>query len=212
MIPLVVGLGFVITWLLLPKSDNKTAVVVPSPLNSPIGITTGFGMPSIAGNIHADENKTMQNQPSASASGVPAYALQTQEFNTAKPIASFAGAPQFYNPEQHDLSFPSSRQRNTPETKPCGCGDKSASSNCSTMKRRTADAGCLTTSRKKQIEQTPPHLVDSWANNILASHWSAFDAVGDMLYASQRENPQGYDLTVPASPKLTHIGLTSKGY
>lgn len=215
MIPLVVGLGFVITWLLLPKGGDKTAVVVPTPFNTPIGITTGFGSPSIAGNIHADENKTQQNQPSASSSGVPAYSLQTQEFNTApsRPIATFAGVPQFYNKEQHQLSFPASRARTAPEESSCGCGDKSkASSNCSTMKRRTADAGCLTTSRRKQIAQTPPHLVDSWADNVLSSHWSAYDAVANELYNIQKDNPQGHDLTIPAGVSLTHIGLTSKGY
>ena len=225
--PVVLALGAVLGVIYLafnPKSKvtNATVVTPPTPPNSNsggVGITTGFTPPPIQASVSAPVAPTKQtNAPGTSASGVPNYSANAQEFNTAPEYAApglNVRAP-FYNPGQLAPIYSFTHK---PATLPAGlskgCGGCGAScssgcmgaSDCAIASERNNEQGCMVPTTRSLLRGTSPKILQNWADNISSAGGNVWHASQQLRFDQQQQNPQGEDTTIPAAATNTGIGL-----
>jgi len=191
------------------------AIVETTPENGGVGITTGFAPPPIATSVSGGlpAPKTHQtNTPSSAASGVPNFSSHTQEFNTApaKPVPGVIAHPPYYGsnpltPIYSSVEVPESASK----TGSCSCGGGQHHTNdCSISRARNRDGGCLAPTKKALVQNAPPGLLEKWAANIASVHATPFEHIQQQAFDHQQSNPTGDDLSMPAAPQLTGIGLS----
>lgn len=226
--PFLIALGVVALAALIPRKSKvpgAPVTVQTTPATSPPGITTGFAAPPLANNFspayQASIPPAQTNQPSTSASGVPNWTSNAQEFNTAQYGGSPSNLnrwPAFYpgpiqanlNPRYNRVKVPP-----VPKQQSCGCGVGAScgcsqnASDCSVSSRRNMDGGCLAPTQRSLIRSAPPGVLQAWVANIASVGQTEFATAQQAAYDQQFTDPQGEDITIPASPHITGIGISS---
>lgn len=218
--PLLVAALVIGAVLLLPKRKSGNVIIQSSPVNGGTGITTGFAPPYIQASPVVSPAGLQTNAPSPASSGVPLFASLAHAFGSG-PAVSTPGmsAPSFYNAGQKRVT---NFMTQVPPLKSYGCGGgcsgcagngaSPARSDCRASKSRSQDAGCMAASRGQQLQNTPLDVLKKWASNVLSNpNANSFTNGQQNVLAMQQNNPGGEDVTIPASPQLTHIGLTLDG-
>jgi hypothetical protein len=197
---------------------KKPGTVVAQPIvtenngsNGGTGITTGFAPPPIQSTVSAPTPSPVQkNIPSSSASGVPNYSSNTQEFavGPANPSPGYP-QPQFYMSNQGPISRAMQTSTKPTKTSNCGCGGGSHSnpSDCATAAARNRDGGCLAPTRRSLVNSAPPGVIATWAANIKSAGVTPWDGIQQAGFDAQESNSYN-ETTVPAAPNLTGIGLS----
>lgn len=220
--PLLIALGVVAAYFLIPKSQRTTGApaIVVTPGDTPIGITTGFAgaaQPVAQAPVAAPIGGSQSNAPATASSGVPNTSIQT---SSAAPVAS---QPSYFNPQQEFYANLNSTLRPifTPTRVPqrpapavsggCGCGggNGGGASDCSSAKARYSNSGCLAPTPNSIITPSTVPFLDRWMANLQSSpETSAFGAYQDVVNTIQNQTPQGSDVAPPVGNIGTHIGLS----
>ena len=215
---------------------RKNAISIPkvsvptTPSNNPAGIITSFASPPVAVNVNSagqiegpstiDSVPSLQtNAPGTSASGVPAWSSNAQEFvpveYTPTPAPLRQVASSYAGPIQQNIQ-PRFRpvKVNTPKPKTdCGCGGSCGSgscanpSDCASAKARNRDGGCLAPTSQAQLQDAGPVLA-RWAANVASSGGNSWLDYQQRVYDMQESSPASSDVTVPASPFISGIGIS----
>jgi hypothetical protein len=230
----VVTLGSIIAYLVKQgKGNPNTAIVVPTPLNSPIGITTGFPSPLVTADpTQPTSSGTQANNPSTSGSGVPNSAPQTLSIAQAntQPIPSAAAqVPSFYDtfsPFSNDMYSAQPpiapvvpfRVSDNGSGGGCGCGGgcsskrKGPSTSCSST-RATASNDCMAPSSVAMLKNTPPRVLSEWAANVASTKFGIFSSNLNVISNQEANNENGNGQgKSPASPFLDGIGIGNNGF
>jgi len=219
------------------RATNPAAPVVvqTTPASNPPGIIGSFAAPPIAvsvdqaGKIQGPPVSQIQphqpvqtNTPGTSASGVPVWSSNAQEFNDGYAMASPAPGtriPGFYTGPIHN----NIRTRFRPVAIPkpaksteCSCGGSCGTascanaSDCASAKARNRDGGCLAPTRKAQLQSAGAMAVlRASAANLASSGVTDWMVVQQNEFDQQETNPLGFDQTVPATPFVSRsIGIS----
>ena len=227
--PFLVALAVAAVIALIPRKNTVVGapVAVPTtPVTGPVGVTTGFAQPPIQTSIPSSVAPPVQtNQPSASSSGVPNWTANAQEFNTApyapapaptSRIPGFyigsiqANLQPIYTPVNVPVPAAQSSQSCSCGCSGSGCGCSQNPSDCSVASLRNMDGGCLAPTQAAQLASAPPGVLQQWAANLASAGVTAFQAGQQIQYDIQDTNPQGEDITVPASPHIQGIGISNR--
>jgi hypothetical protein len=212
--------------LLIPRKNQVpgSPVVVPStPSNTPPGITTSFAQPPIQRSIGSGSAAPplVANAPGTSGSGVPQWSANAQEFNTNPYMNSPAPStriPGFYAGPIEDQLRPRWKSVKVPAGKTScsgGCGGSCGggctnTSDCGIAKQRNLDGGCLAPTQEAQLRSAPPGVLASWAANLASAGANGWNTAQQAQFDRQDTNPAGDDQSVPASPNLTGIGISTR--
>ena len=199
------------------QSQPQTVVLqANSPANLPVGITSGFTQAPIQASVTAPlPNHAQKNVPSASGSGVPGTTPNAVEFQQSGDYQPAPGAvrhPSYYNPVQQEAPIQGLMKRRPQKPASnggsCSCGGgHSNTSDCAISQARNRDGACMAPTRRTLLESAPPGLIEHWASMVQESGVSTFQNAQQLTYDAQQNNSHGEDVTLPASPFLTGIGL-----
>lgn len=212
--PILIALGIVAAYFLIPKQQRSGGtVIVQTPTNTPVGAPSG-GIVQPTGGLGVPNPATgkQSNAPNTAQSGVLATSPQAQR---VVPVQQSVG-PQFYS-YGHVLApgyIPTATPYSSGGAGGCGCGGgcgskKNGSSDCSISKSRNTNSGCMAPTTKSLIEGSSQSALGQWLANLASSPDANFMTVFHDMVATQQNNaPPGFDVTPAAGQISPRIGLS----
>lgn len=224
--PILIALGVVAAYFLIPKSQRTGSNTIVTTGSQPVGINA-FPAPAISrgGRVKPATGATA-NIPNPSGSGVPTSAPQVQQVAAstppAQPASPFYGYPKVLAPNYVPTAVPQS----TPASSGCGgkCGgcaskgscsgaSSAGASDCSITTRRAAGGGCLAPTANSLINKKTIPALNNWMANLASYPMDAMQTtMQDLMYTVQNNNPSTDDVTPPIGSTSTHVGLSNRNY
>jgi hypothetical protein len=222
--PLIIAALVAAVAFLIPRKRLNPAlpVLIQTPTAAPTGIAGGFTAPPVQASVNASNAPStapvQTNMPSAASSGVPAWSANAVEFAPDSYYASPSPQnhiPPYYNgPIQSNLRPPFTPVKiSVPKTTGSSCGCDSghgSTSECSISQSRNRDGGCLSPTQQAAVKNTSPIALAAWAANMKSAGANLFQVHQQHHFDVQDVNPQGSDVTPPASPFLQPIGVSPR--